>query len=218
MHLEWPSLATSQSHELAWDWQVLTLAGLGVTVLVVALILYPLVRWRRRSDELPPQFNQNNALEITYTLLPLALVCVLFAVTFRVEADVERVAPKPDAIVEVTGYRWSWRFAYPGTGIAIAGTPQNPPQMILPLNRTAQLVVASDDVDHSFWIPDFLFKRDAIPGIRNVFDLHPTQLGTFRGECAEYCGLQHAGMSFAVKVVSPDAYGRWIASKGRAHV
>ena len=214
MQLQWPSLATSQSHELAWDWEVLTIAGLCVTVAVIALILYPLVRWRRRDDTLPPQFSANNPLEIAYTVIPLLLVVVLFAVTYRVEAGVERIAPQPAAVVDVSAYRWSWRFSYPGTGVAIAGTPAHPPQMVLPAGQTTRLVVTSDDVDHSFWVPDFLFKRDAIPGLRNVFDLTPTQTGTYRGECAEYCGLEHARMAFTVRVVSPEAYRRWLLANG----
>jgi len=74
------------------------------------------------------------------------------------------------------------------------------------------MIVTSADVDHSFWVPDFLFKRDAIPGMRNVFDLRPTRLGTYRGACAEYCGLEHTDMTFSVRVVTVPEYARWVAA------
>ena len=217
MHFQWPALATSQAREMATDWYVLAIVGALIGALVIALIVYPLVRWRRRpGDALPPQFRRNDKLEIAYTAIPIVIVVALFVLTYRVEADVERVAARPAAVVNVAGFRWSWRFTYPGTAIAIAGTPERPPQMVLPVDETTRVVVTSDDVNHSFWVPDFLFKRDAIPGMRNVFDFHPTRTGTFFGECAEFCGLEHARMSFRVRVVPDDVYARWLRSRGRS--
>jgi cytochrome c oxidase subunit II len=212
VHLNWPAVATSQARELALDWRVLSLTGLCVALLVGTLILLPLVLWRRRDERLPPQFDRNNALEIAYTVIPIVLVTALFVLTYRVEADVERISATPDVTVAVEGFRWSWRFAYPGTKIVVTGTPDAPPQMVLPLDRTARMIVTSADVDHSFWVPDFLFKRDAIPGMRNVFDLRPTRLGTYRGACAEYCGLEHTDMTFSVRVVTVPEYARWVAA------
>ena len=86
---------------------------------------------------------------------------------------------------------------------------------MLPVGETTRLNVTSVDVDHSFWVPDFLFKRDAIPGLRNVFAWTPTTIGTFRGECGEFCGLDHAVMSFSVKVVSADDFSRWVSARRR---
>ena len=81
---------------------------------------------------------------------------------------------------------------------------------MLPLGRTIRVVLTSNDVIHSFWVPDFLFKRDAIPGRPTQFDLTTTEAGTFRGECAEFCGLNHAYMTFRVRVASPEAYAAWL--------
>ena len=85
--------------------------------------------------------------------------------------------------------------------------------MVLPLGKNASLTVTSSDVDHSFWIPDMLFKRDAIPGRASAFDLTPSKLGTYAGVCGEFCGLNHTLMTFRVRVVRPADYQRWLAGK-----
>ena len=222
----WPATATTQSSVLASDWLLFTLVGSAVALLVWGLILFALARWRRpglsRSDpstsageeratnaeDWPPQFRNNNALEIAWTVVPLILVIGLFAYTYRAEADVEALVPKPDVTVVVNAYRWGWTFAYEG-GRTINGAAQKPPQMVIPLGETTRIVLTSSDVNHAFWVPDFLFKRDAIPGRTTSFDLRPSKLGTFLGRCAEFCGLDHALMSFSVRVVPPDEYARW---------
>lgn len=211
----WPSTATSQATLLEHDWLVFTTVGLAVALLVWGLILFAVLRWRRRDDSpasLPPQFDQNNALEITWTAVPLAIVVALFIYTYRAEADVEHVSPHPAVVVDVNAYRWGWTFSYPG-GPTVDGSFANPPQMVLPVDRTARIVLTSSDVDHAFWVPDFLFKRDAIPGHPTTFDLNPTKLGTYLGRCAEFCGFDHALMDFSVRVVPASDYARWRAGR-----
>lgn len=205
---------------LASDWVLFTLVGLAVALFVWGLILFAVVRWRRRTspsertsqsalvEEWPPQFRKNNPLEIAWTVAPLLLVIALFVYTYRAEADVEALALKPDVTVAVNAYRWGWTFTYAG-GPTIDGSSLKPPQMVLPLGRTARIDLTSVDVNHAFWVPDFLFKRDAIPGQTTSFDMRPSKLGTFLGRCAEFCGLDHALMNFSVRVVSPDEYARW---------
>ncbi|HEY4440104.1 MAG TPA: cytochrome c oxidase subunit II [Candidatus Elarobacter sp.] len=207
----WPSVATTQASVLASDWRIFTIAGLAVAVLVWGLILFAMARWgrARRTDALPPQFRRNNALEITWTAIPLVIVCALFVYTYHAEADVEALATHPDVRVHVNAYRWGWTFAYTG-GPTIDGTAADPPQMLLPLGRTTRIELTTSDVTHAFWVPDFLFKRDAIPGIVNRFDLAPDKVGTFLGRCTQFCGLQHAHMTFTVRVVPPDAFDRWV--------
>jgi cytochrome c oxidase subunit 2 len=202
-----------QAQVLRQDWIVFTLAGLFVAVVVFGLILIPLVVWRRRSDEYPPQFRRNTKLEITYTIIPLLIVIVLFAITYRNEVIVKHLSPRPAGTVEVTAFQWSWRFHYPGTTINIVGTPQAPPQLVLPIDETTRINLTSSDVNHAFWIPGFLFKRDAIAGVKNSFDLRPTRVGVYLGRCAEFCGLDHALMSFSVRVVSRADYNRWLRAR-----
>lgn len=198
------------------DWTIFFYASLAVAAIVSALIIIPLFVWRRRSDEYPPQFRRNNRWEVVYTGIPVLLVIALFGVTYFKEAAVEHLSPHPANTVDVIAFRWSWEFRYQGRSITIAGTPQNPPQLVLPINRTTLIHLTSRDVNHTFWIPGFLFKRDAIAGIDNYFDLRPIHLGVYRGECAQFCGFDHALMNFTVRVVSEADYARWLRSGGSA--
>ncbi len=200
-------------------WVLFGWTGAAVAALIWGLIFFCVVRFRVRRDDdgsYPPQFRRNDRMEVVYTVLPIVLVCALFAFTYPAERHIETIAPKEDVVVDVSGFRWSWRFTYPALGVVVNGTHDAGPQMVLPLGETARFNVTSLDVDHSFWIPDFLFKRDAIPGLRNVFDITPTKLGTFRGECGEYCGLDHATMLFSVRVVTPAEFAQW--ARGRRGV
>jgi cytochrome c oxidase subunit 2 len=208
--------ATVQGQTMRGDWAIFVAAGVVVGAIVYGLILVPLVLWRRRSDELPVQFSRNVALEIVSTAIPLAIVAALFYFTYEKEMRVDALQPHPFATVEVTGFRWSWRFDYPGTAISIIGTPQRPPQLVLPENRTTQIVLRTADVNHAFWVPYFLYKRDAIPGMVNRFDLTPVRAGTFSGTCTQFCGLDHALMTFSVRVVPADDYRRWLAAGAKA--
>ncbi|GAC1543516.1 MAG: cytochrome c oxidase subunit II [Vulcanimicrobiaceae bacterium] len=213
-----PPGATEQAKPAHDMWVLFSIAGLGVALLIWGLIFWCVFRYRRRDDDdgsFPAQFRRNDRMEIVYTALPIVLVAVLFGYTYAAERHIETIAPQPDVVVDVSAYRWSWRFRYPKLGVAIAGTPERPPEFLLPVGQTTRLNVTSVDVDHSFWVPAFLFKRDAIPGVRNVFDWTPVKLGTFRGECGEYCGLKHALMSFTVRVVSPQDFERWVLAERR---
>ncbi|MBC5810415.1 MAG: cytochrome c oxidase subunit II [Candidatus Eremiobacteraeota bacterium] len=213
-----PNGATQQAQTMHLDWVVFSDAGLVVAVLLFALIIAPLILWRRRSDAYPPQFNRNNRWEIAYTGIPLLMVIGLFAFTFWDEEIVERITAHPANTVDVVGFQWSWRFHYHNTNIDVVGTPQSPPQLVLPVDETTRIDLTSSDVNHAFWIPAFLFKRDAIAGISNHFDLQPTRLGVYRGVCAEFCGLDHALMSFTVRVVSRGDFARWLRNGGSSAI
>jgi cytochrome c oxidase subunit II len=195
------------------DWYIFIGAGIFVGLYVYGCIAWCIVRYRRRPDREPQQFSGNTPLELLYVVLPLLMVLGLFGVTFAIEVPVDHVVADPANTIAVTAFRWSWHFAYPG-GIVTYGTPAAPPTLFLPVGETTQIDLRSADVTHSFWVPAFLFKRDAIPGMTNVFDLHPTRTGRFTGRCAQYCGLDHALMTFALRVVPRAAYDRFITSKG----
>ena len=177
------------------------------------------MRWRRRPDDIePPQFRNNYGLEIAWTIVPLIIVAALFVYTYRAEARVDALVAHPAVIVAVRAYRWGWNFAYvDGPVVGGASTEPldgsnaatKPPQLVLPLGETTRIELTSDDVTHGFWVPDFLFKRDAIPGMVNAFDLRPEKLGTYLGRCSQFCGLDHALMTFTVRVVTPRAFAAW---------
>jgi cytochrome c oxidase subunit 2 len=202
--------ATRQGRDIFGLWQGSVFAALCVGALVWGLIVFAVFRYRRRGDTIPTQRQYVLKLEIAYTIIPIVIVAVIFVFAYRTQNEVDALSPDPDVVVEVLGFQWQWQFAYRGQDVTITGTPDRDPQLVLPVDRTARLVVNSRDVVHSFYVPDFRFKRDLIPGVTNRFDLHPEREGTFVGRCAEFCGLQHARMDFSVKVVSPDEFDAWL--------
>lgn len=212
--------ASLQAQDLSGVWYIFGGAALFVAVFVYGLIAFCLIRWRERAGNtaMPPQFTKNPPVEITGVVIPLIIVIGLFYITYVREGVVDFVKPHPYTVVDVTAYRWSWQFRYPARGIVVNGSVHHPPTLVIPLGKTTQINLFSDDVVHSMWIPSFLFKRDANPGMTSHFDVTPTRMGIFHGVCAEYCGLDHALMTFNVKVVPAAVYDRWLAGGGLAHV
>lgn len=205
--------ASVQGVAMAGDWYAFIGAGIAVGIYVYVAIFWCVFRYRRRRSE-PQQFEKNTPLELTYTIVPLLIVAALFVKTFLVERPIDHVAANPQEKIAVVAFRWSWQFNYLGSNVSATGTPRRPPTLYLPLGRLTELDLTTADVNHSFWVPAFLFKRDAIPGMTNVFDVTPSRIGTFVGRCAQYCGLDHAYMAFGVKVVPAAAFDRYIASNG----
>lgn len=205
--------ASVQGVTMREDWYIFLIAAACVGLFVYACIFWCLIAYRRRAGREPAKFTGNPVLEWLYVVIPLIVVIGLFIVTLAVELPIDAVLAKPNDRIAVHAFRWSWEFVYPG-GMTTAGTPVSPPTLYLPLGRVTEIDLTSSDVTHSFWIPAFLFKRDAIPGMRNVFDLTPTRTGTFLSRCAQFCGIDHALMTFVVKVVPAAAYDRYVASHG----
>lgn len=209
-----PDPVTEDGERILSLWQGSVLAALAVGAVVWALIAWSVIRYRRRSgpDEgLPGQRSDNVPLEVLYTLIPIAIVAVLFAFTVFTQEKVTAKTAKPDVVVEATGYQWQWQFRYPDEGVVVTGTPEEPrPTMVLPVGATVRLRLRTTDVIHSFWVPRFLKKLDMIPGVDNEMDVKVEDPGVFPGRCAEYCGLDHARMDFKVEAVSPEAYRTWL--------
>jgi cytochrome c oxidase subunit 2 len=197
------------------DWYIFLGAGIFVGLVVYGCVAWCLIRYRRRANPRPEQFSGNTAIESLFVAIPLLMVFGLFGVTLAIETPVDRVMDAPPNRIAATAFRWSWRFEYPG-GVTTSGTPTNPPTLYLPLGEPTEIELRSEDVTHSFWVPAFLFKRDAIPGMVNLFDLTPNRTGQFIGRCAQFCGLDHALMTFVVRVVPRAAYERYLASDGAA--
>lgn len=219
-----PRGGTAQSEDTFELWRVFFLSAAVVASIVYGLIFWCVIRYRRRrADDLEAQGEQlraNVPIEVLYTVLPFVLATTLFILTFRTERVIDDVSPNPDMVLNVQGYTWGWRFTYPGEGVSVVSPPSGEgipgPQIVLPLGRTIRVVLTSNDVIHAFWVPEFLFKRDAIPGRPTQFDLTTTEAGTFRGHCAEFCGLNHAYMTFTVRVASPEAYAAWLDAQRSA--
>jgi cytochrome c oxidase subunit II len=208
-----PESATDQGDEILGLWRFFVPLALAIGALVWGLIIWSVVRYRRRSDGLPPQIKEHVPLEVLYTVVPLVIVGVLFTTSVLAQRRVDRLSSRPDVLVEVEGFQWQWRFRYPGENVTVVGLPDKPPELALPEGRTAQVTLTSADVVHSFYVPDFLFKRDAVPGITNRFDVTPERSGTYRSACAEFCGLRHDDMGFSVRVLPPAEFETWLAAR-----
>jgi cytochrome c oxidase subunit 2 len=229
---EWKRLAmpepgTKESWDMFYFWRWSWVAAIVVGVLVWALMLWVVVRYKRKhDDEVPVQTRYNVPLEILYTVAPVIIVIVFFANTVRIQHDVKALDPNPDHTIVVTGQQWSWTFNYagerqadgtyagePGTdgrNVYEAGTTSYIPTLVLPVDQTVEFELHSPDVIHSFWITGFLYKEDVIPGRVNVFQVTPDRIGDYAGKCAELCGAYHSRMLFNVKVVSQSDYEAYL--------
>jgi cytochrome c oxidase subunit 2 len=178
--------------------------------LIIVFMLYSIVVFRRKAGDTTDakHITGNTKLEVLWTLAPLGVVLYLAYLGGQSLAETQRVDPQAIE-VEVIGSQWSWRFEYPELGITSN-------EMVLPVNQQVLLRLRSTDVIHSFWVPEFRVKQDALPGgddfVREL-RITPIEQGEYKVRCAELCGLQHAYMVSPVKVVSHDAYNSWVISQ-----
>ena len=208
-----PQGASDRSDAMVTFWQWSWVAALVVGVLVWGLMLYAVVRFRRRSDdEVPVQTRYNLPMEILYTVAPIIVVLVFFKYVVDVQDEVGE-EPEPDHTIKVVGQKWSWSFNHVeetsigGETVNVVGTPADPPTLVLPAGETVRFDLWSPDVIHSFWVPAFHYKMDVIPGKEDQgFTMTPEREGTYAGKCAELCGTYHSRMLFNVEVVSPEEY------------
>ncbi len=215
-----PEAASDRATTIGALWSGAWIASMVVGVLVWGLIFYAIIRFRRRSpNDAPRQSTYNLPMEIMYTIIPVLIIGVLFVFTYNAQNRVLAKVDKPDLQVNVIGQKWSWTFNYmeannPAVGAVVheAGTIEKIPELVLPVNKTVRFQLDSADVIHSFWVPDFYFKLDVIPGHTNSFDVTPTKIGQFHGKCAELCGTYHAAMLFTVRVVDQKTYEDYVNS------
>ncbi len=179
--------------------------ALGVFILVEGALLYSIFRFRGRPDDPEPsQIHGNTTIEIIWTLIP-ALILAAIAVP-TVKGIFETNQTPPGAMkIEVTGHQWWWEFRYPEAGVTTAN------EMYIPAGKTVELVINSGDVVHSFWPPRFAGKRDVFPGRETRLWWKADSTGLYPGQCAEYCGIQHARMAFHVRSVTPEEFDTWLA-------
>jgi cytochrome c oxidase subunit 2 len=210
-------IGSTDRTDAVWNlWLGAWIAVLAIFLLVFGLMVYAMVRYRRRSaDEVPSQVRYNLPIEALYTFAPVVIVAVFFYHTVTAQNSILEKVDNPDHTIEVVGSKWQWAFNYidepaaTGDDVYDQGTPADFADLYLPVDESVRFNLMSPDVIHSFWIPEFYFKMDVVPGRgpqENSFDLTPTREGVFTGRCAELCGLYHSRMLFKVHVVSRAEY------------
>jgi cytochrome c oxidase subunit 2 len=213
---------TTQANRMYDLWIGSVVAALFVGFFVWGLIFWCVIRYRKRGDELPAQTRYNLPIELIYTLVPFLIISVLFYYTAVIETDVNRVSAKPDVTVEVVAFKWNWQFNYKdgaqsgaATLASTQGTSDVIPVLVLPVGKKIRFEETSNDVIHSFWVPELLFKRDVFPGnvARNVFEVTINRPGAYVGHCAELCGTYHSMMNFELRAVSPEKYQQFLTAK-----
>jgi cytochrome c oxidase subunit II len=187
-----------------------------IFVVVFTLLVYSVVKFRGRTadaDREPAQVYGSNQIELAWTIIPILIVVVLFLATARVIHAVQD-APKPATAIEVTaiGHQFWWEFRYPGLGVVTAN------ELHIPVSDPARpkptfLKLLSADTDHSFWIPQLAGKTDLIPNRINEMWMDPFRPGIFLGQCAQYCGTQHAKMLLRVSVDSAEDFDAWVRAQ-----
>jgi len=217
-----PRGASEQAQETFQNWQIFFIAAIPVAGIVYVLIAWSIVRYRRRRSDPPgalgSQRTENLPAEIVYTAVPVVIVVALFVLAIRTDDRVTAISPDPDLVVRVEAFAWGWRFTYPDGETVVSppsGEDAAEPVMMLPHGETIRISLTSNDTIHAFWVPEFLYKHDAIPGRTFEFDVTPTEMGTFQGHCAEFCGLNHAYMNFEVQVVSRQDFDAWLGQQER---
>jgi cytochrome c oxidase subunit 2 len=187
---------------------------LAIFLVVAGLLLYALIRYRHRpenADREPAQIYGSNQIELSWTVIPILIVVMLFLSTTRVILGTQAI-PKPESAMNVTviGHQFWWEYRYPTMGVVTAN------ELHIPVSDPAHpaptyLTLSSADVDHSFWVPRLAGKTDLIPNRVNEMWMDPQQAGLYLGQCAQYCGTQHAKMLLRVYVQTPADFAAWIS-------
>jgi cytochrome c oxidase subunit 2 len=211
--IDWfPTDATSSADSIDTLYDVLIIVSVPIFVLVMTVAIYSVTRFRARpgdkSDGAP--IHGNARLEVIWVLVPTIIVSALAAYAWIVLDDVE--AKKPNELtVDVYGQQFAWRFVYPKEG----PKPVASTQLWLPNNRPVYFRIHSDDVIHSFWVPQFRLKSDAVPGIVTRVRVTPDKVGTYQVVCTELCGIGHSTMRQTVRVVEPPEFATYLQAQAK---
>jgi cytochrome c oxidase subunit 2 len=228
-----PPSATAQGREIRSLYDVVFIIAVAIFLVVEGLIVWSVIRYRRKpgDDELPPQTHGNNLAETIWTIVPTIIVIFLFVISWQTLNSVNAVTTAPEIKVRAVAGQFAWTFDYlDQDGKAVLFTQLTATGdgggLVVPVDQKVQLSLHSNDVIHAFYVPQFLFKRDVNPiaddpdySQDNVFDftLEATEAGqTFRGQCAELCGIGHRQMTFEVHALSKADYDAWVQQKVEA--
>jgi cytochrome c oxidase subunit II len=200
----------------------------GISFLVLGLLLWCIVRYNAKANPKPARFTHNTTVEVLWTIGPVLILLVIAIFSFRLLFQYHDM-PKPDLTVKATGYQWYWGYTYPDQKIdeftsnilpedkaKAAGVPYmlaTTAPMVVPAGKVVHVLVQGADVIHSFSVPAFGIKIDAVPGRTNDTWFKTDRVGTYYGQCSQLCGTDHSFMPIEVKVVSQADFDAWVASK-----
>jgi cytochrome c oxidase subunit II len=205
--------ASSPAHEIYTLSQFILIITGAIFLVVGGLLAFVIVKFRARKSDVghePAQIYGSTQVELAWTVIPVLIVIVLFLTTARIIFDIQD-APKPQTALDVTvvGHQFWWEFRYPKLGIVTAN------ELHLPIStpsapKRAYLQLLSADVDHSFWVPQLGGKTDLIPNHPNAMWIDPQKTGLYLGQCAQFCGIEHAKMLLRVYVDTPNQFDAWV--------
>ena len=200
-----------------------------ISLIVLALLLWVIVRYNRRANPTPRKFTHNIAVEVIWTIVPVLILVAIAWKSFPLIYDQERIPGEAELTLKVTGNSWRWDFEYPDLGVRLTANPldeetaraeQRPyllatdAPLYVPVNTTVRVLVTSNDVIHAFAVPAFGVKEDAIQGRVNETWFNVDREGVYYGQCSELCGINHAYMPVEIRVVSRQEFDQWVAAQG----
>jgi cytochrome c oxidase subunit 2 len=200
----------------------------AISILVLVLLIWVIIRYRRGANPTPSRNTHNTILEVVWTLVPVLILVAIAVPSIRLLAN-QYNPPQADLTVKAIGNQWYWEYEYPDHGVqlvsnmipdqevAATGEPRQlavDERMVVPVGATIKVIVTSNDVIHAWGVPSLWTKIDAVPGRLNETWFRADRPGVYYGVCYELCGARHGYMPIAVEVVSREQFARWIASKG----
>ncbi|PHY17961.1 cytochrome c oxidase subunit II [Caulobacter sp. BP25] len=221
--------ASELKHHAIWFHNVILLPIItAITLLVLGLLIWIVVRYNKKANPVPAKFSHNTTVEIIWTLVPVLILMVIAIFSFRLLFHYNDM-PKPYMTVKATGYQWYWGYEYPDQKISeIVSLPLTKEQadakkvpyllaadnaMVVPVGQVVRVQVTGADVIHAFALPAFGLKTDAIPGRLNETWFKSDRTGVFYGQCSELCGVDHAAMPIEIQVVTQAQFDAWVKSK-----
>lgn len=198
----------------------------GICGFVLLLIIYVAIRYSKKNNPIPTKTTHNVIIEILWTLIPVIIIVIMAVPSFKILYFADKIE-KADMTLKIVGRQWYWQYEYPDNNIAfdsnmIQDSDLKPGQLrllevdnriVLPIDTNIRLLVTSGDVIHSWSVPSFGIKTDAVPGRTNESWIRITKTGVFYGQCSELCGVNHGFMPIAVEAVSKDDFNKWVLSK-----
>lgn len=205
-----------------------------IGVIVFAIMFWALIHHRKSKGAVPAQFHESTKVEILWTAIPFVILIVMAIPATKTLIAMED-ASKADITIKITGSQWKWHYEYMGEDVefySMLATPQNEitnladknpnyllevdKPLVLPINQKVRFLMTSDDVIHSWWVPDFAVKKDANPGFINETWTNINEVGTYRGQCAELCGKDHGFMPVVVEAKTEEDFKSWLAEAKQA--